>query len=85
MHALKREGNKMPEQMYALGRSSAQYRDGDSNTITFVLTEDCNLRCSYCYLVHKVKNHAMPREVAFKAVDFALIVLLLQLVYNQPV
>jgi uncharacterized protein len=37
--------------------------------ITFCITEDCQLRCSYCYLQHKNCVNKMNKEVAKKAVD----------------
>lgn len=37
--------------------------------ITFIVTRDCNLRCTYCYEKHK-ENYAMSFETAKKAVDF---------------
>lgn len=36
--------------------------------ITFVVTEACNLNCSYCYECHKTNNR-MSKEVAKQAVD----------------
>lgn len=36
--------------------------------ITFVVTEACNLNCSYCYEKHKT-NRRMSKEVAKQAVD----------------
>lgn len=43
-----------------------------TKTITFVVTEACNLACTYCYECHK--NHAkrMSKETAMKAVDMIL-------------
>lgn len=35
---------------------------------TFQVTEDCNLRCSYCYQINKSKK-VMPFETAKKAID----------------
>jgi uncharacterized protein len=37
--------------------------------ITFVVTERCNLNCSYCYETHKT-GRRMTKEVAKQAVDF---------------
>ena len=39
--------------------------------ITFVVTENCNLNCTYCYEKHKT-NKRMTKEVAKQAVDFIL-------------
>lgn len=43
-----------------------------SKTLTFVVTEFCNLSCKYCYEVKKNNKAVMPFEVAKKAVDFIL-------------
>ena len=32
--------------------------------MTFIVTEDCQLRCKYCYLAVKNKMHKMNFEVA---------------------
>lgn len=37
--------------------------------ITFVVTESCNLACTYCYECHKT-NRRMSKEIAKQAVDF---------------
>lgn len=42
-----------------------------SKNITFVVTEACNLNCTYCYEKHKT-NRRMTKEVAKQAVDFIL-------------
>ncbi len=42
------------------------------NDITFSVTEECNLRCKYCYLAHKNGNKKMSFETAKKAVDYVL-------------
>lgn len=44
----------------------------DSKYVTFVVTEECNFRCTYCYLVHKNPNHPMPLKVAQQALDYLL-------------
>ncbi len=38
------------------------------NSITLILTEDCNQSCSYCYQVRSKKH--MSRETAYRAIDF---------------
>lgn len=42
-----------------------------TRTVTFQVTEDCNLACTYCYQVHKTQK-AMSWETAKKAVDMLL-------------
>lgn len=39
-----------------------------TKNITFVVTEACNLNCSYCYECHKTNNR-MTKEIAKQAVD----------------
>ena len=46
-------------------------------SVTLALTEQCNLRCKYCgympkYLDHDYHLREMPREIAFKAIDFLM-------------
>lgn len=36
--------------------------------VTFQVTDDCNLRCSYCYQINK-GHHKMPLETAKKFID----------------
>ncbi|MEZ3591727.1 MAG: radical SAM peptide maturase, CXXX-repeat target family [Muribaculaceae bacterium] len=41
-----------------------------ARTITFIVTEACQLRCTYCYLVGKNDINKMPLDVATKAIDY---------------
>lgn len=41
-----------------------------TRTFTFIVTESCQLRCKYCYLVGKNDSKKMPLEVARQAVDY---------------
>lgn len=40
----------------------------EGRTSTLILTDDCNLRCSYCYLLHKTPQ-SMSWETAKKFID----------------
>ena len=42
-----------------------------TRTVTFQVTDRCNLCCTYCYQINK-KTHSMPFEVAKKYADFLL-------------
>jgi uncharacterized protein len=55
----------------ACGETYADNKDPDlkTKTITFVDTEDCNLKCSYCYEMHKT-GRRMTKQVAKDAIDF---------------
>ncbi len=41
-------------------------------TITFSVTDDCNLACTYCYFTHKTNRTKLSFSVAKKAVDWIL-------------
>jgi uncharacterized protein len=43
-----------------------------AKSITFCVTEDCNLACKYCYMTGKNKKNKMQFDVAKKAVDYIL-------------
>lgn len=42
-----------------------------SRSVTFQVTDACNLRCTYCYQINK-GHHVMPFSVAKKFVDYLL-------------
>ena len=42
-----------------------------AKTITFQVTDDCNLCCTYCYQIHKGHN-SMPFDVAKRFIDLLL-------------
>lgn len=41
-------------------------------TLTLMITQDCNLRCTYCYGVNGMYNHKgfMTQETAETAIDY---------------
>lgn len=62
----------MSDKPYKLGAGFPQWIDGGTHEITFIVTEDCNLRCKYCYQVNKNNDNRMNFEVAKKAIDYIL-------------
>ena len=48
------------------------WEDGLSQTITFIVTKDCQLACKYCYLVGKNSHERMSFATAKAAVDYIL-------------
>lgn len=48
------------------------WKNGEAHDITFVVTEDCNLRCKYCYISGKASEKVMSLETAKKAVNYLL-------------
>lgn len=57
------------------GLNNTKYKKKPENpfklSATFIVTDDCNLRCRYCY-EEKKDHHRMPLEVAKQGVDFIL-------------
>ena len=53
-----------------------EYRDrGGSKSIKniiFIVTNDCQLACKYCYLVGKNSNEKMPWEIGKQTIDYIL-------------
>ena len=52
--------------------SGRDWQSGMAKKITFIVTNDCQLACKYCYLVGKNTHERMPWEVAKKAIDYIL-------------
>jgi uncharacterized protein len=48
------------------------WQEGRAKTVTFIVTEDCQLRCRYCYLAGKNKTRKMGFDVARATIDFLL-------------
>lgn len=55
---------------YTFGKGIKSWSIGNTQNITFIVTEDCNLRCKYCYITHKASNKRMNFEVAKKFIDY---------------
>lgn len=57
---------------YLLGEQIEAWKAGTAQTITFVITQDCNLRCKYCYMTGKNNSNIMSIEVGKRAIDYFL-------------
>ena len=51
---------------------SDDWQAGQSKSITFIVTKDCQLACKYCYLVGKNTKERMSWDVAKQAIDYIL-------------
>ncbi len=60
------------ESIVTMGKNPSTWKDGIAKSITFGVTEDCNLRCTYCYMTGKNTFNKMTFETAKKAVDYIL-------------
>lgn len=69
-----REQFKRRQWQDILPRLYPEYNHEDilSKNITFVVTENCNLRCTYCYECNKDYHAVMSKETAKAAVDAIL-------------
>lgn len=65
-----RKGTDMNE--YTMGRQNSGWHARDGRQISFIVTQNCNLRCKYCYMVNKNDEHKMTFQVAKDGIDFFL-------------
>lgn len=57
---------------YTVGSQLESWNGSTAQSLTFIVTEDCNLRCKYCYITHKASNKKMNFSVAKKFIDYVL-------------
>lgn len=57
---------------YSVGLRPTSWKSDGAQTITFIVTDDCNLRCKYCYITHKSAEKKMSLDTAKKFVDYIL-------------
>lgn len=55
-----------------MGKLKETWNQGKAKTITFCVTEDCNLACKYCYMTGKNSKNKMSFDIAKRAVDYIL-------------
>jgi uncharacterized protein len=56
----------------AMGENEPSWESGEAKNITFIVTEACQLRCGYCYIVGKNEINKMSWTVAKTAIDYIL-------------
>lgn len=54
---------------YTFGKSIESWHADRAQTVTFVVTDDCNLRCKYCYITHKKSDNKMDFDTAKIFID----------------
>ena len=62
---------------YRIGSVQPEWGKGRAQTLTFVVTEDCNLRCKYCYITHKSNGKVLKLKTAKKFIDYILVKVML--------
>ena len=61
----------MAEQQYLMGKNiGISLRNMEAQQLTFVVTQECNLACKYCYMHGKNTENRMSLETAKAAVDY---------------
>ncbi|MBQ3349865.1 MAG: radical SAM peptide maturase, CXXX-repeat target family [Thermoguttaceae bacterium] len=55
-----------------LSKQITYWESGTARNITFIVTEDCQLRCKYCYICGKNSFKKMSFDVAKKSIDYIL-------------
>lgn len=58
------------EQLTQIAQEWQSDREQGAQSVDFIVTEDCNLRCKYCYICHKQSNRVMTFDVAKKFIDY---------------
>lgn len=58
--------------MSVMGKNIYMWRDGAFQSIEFVVTQECNMRCKYCYMIGKNDKNRLSIETAKKAIDYIL-------------
>ena len=57
---------KKPDVVYMGTLPPSWGADRKVKNITFSVTDDCNLRCTYCYFTHKREKSKMTFDIAKK-------------------
>ena len=55
-----------------IARPPAVWQESIAKTVTFVVTENCQLRCHYCYLAGKNPHNRMSFDIAKRSVDYLI-------------
>lgn len=55
-----------------IAKAPAVWQGSAAKTVTFVVTEDCQLRCHYCYLVGKNSKNRMSFDAARRSIDYII-------------
>jgi len=55
-----------------IAKPPAVWQESIAKTVTFMVTEDCQLRCRYCYFTGKNSNNKMSFDIARQSIDYIL-------------
>ena len=59
-------------QKFKMETPVSEWGEARAKNITFILTEDCQLRCRYCYLVGKNTVNRMDFDIARQTLDYLI-------------
>lgn len=60
------------ESIVKMGTLPKSWGESDTKNITFCVTEECNLRCKYCYMTGKNSKNKMTFNIAKSVIDYIL-------------
>ncbi|HEY5123613.1 MAG TPA: radical SAM peptide maturase, CXXX-repeat target family [Ignavibacteria bacterium] len=62
----------MENSKYDFKTRNESWNEGRAKNITFIITEDCQFACRYCYLTGKNRNGRMSFDIAKKTIDYLI-------------
>lgn len=72
LHHVHSGHNKIYMKANTIENPSTDWGNGNAKTITFLVTEDCQLRCRYCYIVGKNSFNRLSFETAKSVIEYIL-------------
>jgi len=51
---------------------NGDWQNGNTKNVTFIVTEDCQLRCRYCYIIGKNTKNVMSFDIAKESLEYLL-------------
>lgn len=59
-------------ELEVVAQPAPEWESGRAKNVTFIVTQECQLRCRYCYLVGKNDSGRMDFDIARRTVDYLL-------------
>ncbi len=60
----------LKDKKYNFKTRNEAWKGGIAKNVTFIITEDCQFACRYCYLTHKNRKGKMSFDIAQKTLDY---------------
>ena len=55
-----------------IAKPPSVWQESRAKTVTFMVTEDCQLRCRYCYFTGKNSSNTMSFDIAKRSIDYII-------------